>query len=164
MQKGIVQYAEAIKQKSVVTSLRPEEQQEEEGLPEPHDGEGCWDRAVTFTERHEGASGESQPSSSLCSHKGQPLWSQSKMNSEWCIRTANGIFLLGFHVDLLPSSSLILQLYSEHNLNIFHSCLILLLYYHMFLLQRRQWHPTPVLLPGKSHGRRSLEGCSPWGR
>ena len=24
--------------------------------------------------------------------------------------------------------------------------------------------PTPVLLPGKSHGRRSLEGCSPWGR
>ena len=27
---------------------------------------------------------------------------------------------------------------------------------------RRQWHPTPVLLPGKSHGWRSLEGCSPW--
>ena len=30
-------------------------------------------------------------------------------------------------------------------------------------LWRRQWHPTPVLLPGKSHGRRSLVGCSPWG-
>ena len=30
-------------------------------------------------------------------------------------------------------------------------------------LQRRQWHPTPVLLPGKSHGWRSLVGCSPWG-
>ena len=28
---------------------------------------------------------------------------------------------------------------------------------------RRQWHPTLVLLPGKSHGWRSLEGCSPWG-
>ena len=28
---------------------------------------------------------------------------------------------------------------------------------------RRQWHPTPVLLPGKSHGWRSLEGWSPWG-
>ena len=27
----------------------------------------------------------------------------------------------------------------------------------------RQWHPTPVLLPGKSHGWRSLVGCSPWG-
>ena len=25
---------------------------------------------------------------------------------------------------------------------------------------RRQWHPTPVLLPGKSHGQRSLVGCS----
>ena len=31
------------------------------------------------------------------------------------------------------------------------------------LFRRRQWHPTPVLLPGKSHGRRSLVGCSPWG-
>ena len=30
--------------------------------------------------------------------------------------------------------------------------------------QRRQWHPTPVLLPGKSHGQRGLVGCSPWGR
>ena len=29
---------------------------------------------------------------------------------------------------------------------------------------RRQWHPTPVLLPGKSHGWKSLEGCSPWSR
>ena len=29
---------------------------------------------------------------------------------------------------------------------------------------RRQWHPTPVLLPGKSHGWRNLVGCSPWGR
>ena len=29
---------------------------------------------------------------------------------------------------------------------------------------RRQWHPTPVLLPGKSHGWRSLVGCNPWGR
>ena len=28
---------------------------------------------------------------------------------------------------------------------------------------RRQWHPTPVLLPGKSHAWRSLVGCSPWG-
>ena len=30
-------------------------------------------------------------------------------------------------------------------------------------LRRRQWHPTPVLLPGKSHGLRSLVGCSSWG-
>ena len=31
-------------------------------------------------------------------------------------------------------------------------------------VKRAQWHPTPVLLPGKSHGWRSLVGCSPWGR
>ena len=34
----------------------------------------------------------------------------------------------------------------------------------IFYCWRRQWHPTPVLLPGKSHGWRSLVGCSPWGR
>ena len=33
----------------------------------------------------------------------------------------------------------------------------------MLHIWRRQWHPIPVLLPGKSSGRRSLEGCSPWG-
>ena len=31
------------------------------------------------------------------------------------------------------------------------------------ICRRWQWHPTPVLSPGKSHGRRSLVGCSPWG-
>ena len=29
---------------------------------------------------------------------------------------------------------------------------------------RRKWQPTPVFLPGKSHGWRSLVGYSPWGR
>ena len=33
----------------------------------------------------------------------------------------------------------------------------------MLVGRRRQWHPTPVPLPGESHGRRSLVGCSPWG-
>ena len=28
---------------------------------------------------------------------------------------------------------------------------------------RRKWQPTPVLFLGKSHGRRSLAGYSPWG-
>ena len=32
-----------------------------------------------------------------------------------------------------------------------------------YIHQRRQWHPTPVLLPGKSHGWKSLVGYSPWG-
>ena len=32
-----------------------------------------------------------------------------------------------------------------------------------FMHWRRKWQPTPVFLPGESHGRRSLVGCSPWG-
>ena len=36
--------------------------------------------------------------------------------------------------------------------------------HYRVLRRRRQWHPTPVLLPGKSHGWKSLVGCSPWGR
>ena len=31
------------------------------------------------------------------------------------------------------------------------------------ILWRRKWQPTPVLLPGKSHGWRSVVGYSPWG-
>ena len=37
-------------------------------------------------------------------------------------------------------------------------------YYIIERRRRRRWHPTPVLLSGKSHGWRSLIGCSPWGR
>ena len=31
-------------------------------------------------------------------------------------------------------------------------------------IRTRRWHLTPVLLPGKPHGRRSLVGCRLWGR
>ena len=31
------------------------------------------------------------------------------------------------------------------------------------ILWRRKWQPTPVFLPGESHGQRSLVGDSPWG-
>ena len=37
-------------------------------------------------------------------------------------------------------------------------------WYCLYSTWRRQWQPTPVLLPGKSHGWRSLVGYSPWGR
>ena len=55
-------------------------------------------------------------------------------------------FLLTFLSALLSSEPNIYQAFSR------------------LFVQRRQWHPTLVLLPGKSHGRRSLVGCSPWGR
>ena len=46
------------------------------------------------------------------------------------------------------------------------SCILSLCLFNVYAeyIWKRQWHPTPVVLPGKSHGRRSLEGCSPWGR
>ena len=44
------------------------------------------------------------------------------------------------------------------------SLTVFLFYLLLWQWWRRQWHPTPVLLPGKSHGPRSLVGCSPWGR
>ena len=34
----------------------------------------------------------------------------------------------------------------------------------VYVIWRRKWQPTPVFLPGESHGWRSLVGCSPWGR
>ena len=40
------------------------------------------------------------------------------------------------------------------------SCYFLLVRSKSLKFQRRWWHPSPVLLPGKSHGRRSLVGCS----
>ena len=54
---------------------------------------------------------------------------------------------------------------------LFHSCLspdismvVITAKQANLLSWRRQWQPTPVFLPGKSHGWRSLVGCSPWGR
>ena len=42
-------------------------------------------------------------------------------------------------------------------------CVFICIYIYTYIYWGRQWHPTPVLLPGKSHGWRSLVGCSPWG-
>ena len=51
---------------------------------------------------------------------------------------------------------------SQRSLLQYHSSKASILW-HSVLFRRRQWQPTPVLLPGKSHGRRSLVGCNPWG-
>ena len=40
----------------------------------------------------------------------------------------------------------------------------ILLCIQSILLSEKQWHPSPVLLLGKSHRWRSLVGYSPWGR
>ena len=69
-----------------------------------------------------------------------------------------------FHVKSVFINRLIKQFrsYSLLPFKTFHYLMSLIWSEHFFW--RRLWHPTPVLLPGKSHGRRSLEACSPWGR
>ena len=42
-------------------------------------------------------------------------------------------------------------------------CMLIMCHFITEEFWRRWWHPTPVFLPGKSHGQRSLVGCSPWG-
>ena len=51
---------------------------------------------------------------------------------------------------------------SDSMIFIFFYCCVLTAF--PFSSWRRQWQLTPILLPGKSHGWRSLVGCSPWGR
>ena len=59
---------------------------------------------------------------------------------------------------------LIFLIFPSSNSDLLFRIIFFLLKYNYYYIQRRQWHPTPVLLPGKSHGRSSLVGCSPWGR
>ena len=65
-----------------------------------------------------------------------------------------------YYLETCFSSLTILSLVSRF---FFFSTILYNIYMDTANCRRRQWHPTPVLLPGKSHGRRSLVGCSPWG-
>ena len=49
------------------------------------------------------------------------------------------------------------------NISLF--CIVLNFYFTLEYswLRRRQWHPTPALLPGKSHGTEELGGLQPMG-
>ena len=67
------------------------------------------------------------------------------------------VTLCGWCVCTCPINLSVLKLY-------FNIKLYLLKYRPFLAIRRRQWHPTPIFLPRKSHGRRSLVGCSPWGR
>ena len=67
-------------------------------------------------------------------------------------------FDIGFFACLALRTWWILSARDTHSL-VLSNCLVWL----MEKRQRRRCHPTPVLLPGKSHGQRSLVGCSPWG-
>ena len=65
------------------------------------------------------------------------------------------------HVSMLFSQIIPPTPSSTESKSLFFVSLFLLL--SCIIFWRRQWQPTPVLLPGKSHGWRSLVGCSPCG-
>ena len=60
-------------------------------------------------------------------------------------------------LDLLAVQGTLKSLLQHHSSKGMNSSALSLLHW------RRRWHPTPVLLPGKSYGQRNLVGCSPWG-
>ena len=68
-----------------------------------------------------------------------------------------------FSLFFLCSVTVISTILSFSSLICSSASFILLLIPSSVFFWRRQWHPTPVLLPGKSHGQKSLVGCSPWG-
>ena len=72
--------------------------------------------------------------------------------------------ILKFMIEVRDISPLgiVLQIFSQFVLFFDFSFEIFCL--DLLLFRRRPWHPTPVLLPGKSHGWRSLVGCSLWSR
>ena len=84
-----------------------------------------------------------------------PGLSQVRGISFW---RAGPVFLPAFKqsLSLLPFPKGLVQNFAHWGLRCLNIC--------RNVSQRKRWHPTPVLLPGKSHGRRSLVGCSPWGR
>ena len=77
----------------------------------------------------------------------------------------NMFCLMNLHIHFIPAFLEIYQFWltQRQKLNSYASSLMTLVL-HYTKTQRKQWHPTPVLLPGKSHGWRSLVGCRPWGR
>ena len=81
--------------------------------------------------------------------------------------TPTSLTSLHWQVGSLPAEPLgkpPLRAYASMFMHMYNIYLLVCLYVYTHVFRRRQWHPTPVLLPGKSHGQRSLVGCSPWGR
>ena len=113
----------------------------------------------------------------LGSLKGLMIWRQLLWENTWPARDCNNILKVSISADTpqyIPTVAVIFSLLCSLS----NKCALLslglcsLMSVHgtgtlgatVSFRQRRQWQPTPLLLPGKSHGRRSLVGCSPWGR
>jgi len=88
----------------------------------------------------------------------------------WISSSKNALMLLFPWIpSWLPQAELTARILSSHDFGSCHNlayCLSILSVFAIvsIFFRRRQWHPTTALLPGKSHGRRSLVGCRLWGR
>ena len=85
------------------------------------------------------------------------------ISSQGSLRLSSVLFIL---FTLFCSSEVISNILSYSSL-IYSSALdiLLLIPSRLFLIyENLKWQPTPVLLPGESHGGSSLVGYSPWGR
>ena len=83
---------------------------------------------------------------------------------QFCLDADNVNFTLLGATVYLPFNSVGLYFGKSLGYSLWISLLPLRLVFKLCQGWRRQWPPTPVLLPEKSHGWRSLMGCSPWGR
>ena len=110
---------------------------------------------------------------SFGSLKGADAFTEGNEESLSLIFTQSSLWLSLLYIISCPPCAHILGFERQSLLAVWTHLTLLLWFTHLCLphmtLQfavspwRRQWHPTPVLLPGKYHGWRSLVGCSPWG-
>ena len=85
-------------------------------------------------------------------------WLSTKSDQEQdCLAWSELQIEISFHNDFLSYFTFLKEKFQTTHLLMNYICVHVCVW-------RRQWHPTPALLPGKSHGQRSLVGCSPWGR
>ena len=123
-----------------------------------HHAPVCHFRHATPFQRH--------PGSQTPSAKGYHAFQCPQLSQLWIISSKQGLTL---SLQAVPKpNNMMNSLHGDIGSNSFStwttSLIIHLYYMDLGEVQRRQWHPTPVFLPGESHGRRSLVGCSPWGR
>ena len=85
--------------------------------------------------------------------------SPSKNTGMGCHALLQGIFLGGESVYIYTHTYIHIYIYSHTNAFLQFYCEAKWINVGKPIDRRRQWHPTPVLLLGKSHGQRSLVGC-----
>ena len=102
------------------------------------------------------------------------LWCKAKINKGQKSQALTSFTYVGGDLGALVNKSLMFQLSTAHQMGLPRwssskesACQGRRHKTHGFdlwvgkILKRRKWQPTPIFLPGKSHGQRSLAGCSP---